>query len=77
MDFIMGLPKSDEGCGGILTVANSTIEMAHLTTMNQIILPATIAHVRYNNDGKFHGIPHSMVSDIDPEFLSKFWQKMY
>ena len=77
MDFIMGLPRSEEGYDGILTVVDRATKMVHLVAVNQTITAAKTAHVYWNSVGKLHGIPHSVVSDRDPRFVSKFWQEMW
>ena len=77
MDFIMGLPKSEEGYDGILTVVDRATKMVHLVAVNQTITAAETAHVYWNFIGKLHGMPRSVVSDRDPRFVSKFWQEMW
>ena len=69
----MGLPRSEEGYDGILTVVDRATKMVHLVAVNQTITPAETAHVYWNAVGKLHGIPHFVVSDRDPIFMSKFW----
>ena len=77
MDFIMGLPKPEEGYYGILMVVDRATKMVHLVAVNQTITAVETAHVYWNFVGKLHGIPHSVVSDRDPRFVSKFWQEMW
>ena len=73
----MGLPKSEEGYDGILIVVDRATKMVHLAAVHQTIAAAETAHVYWNTVGKIHGIPHSVVSDRDPRFVSKFWQEMW
>ena len=72
MDFIMGLPRSEEGYDGILTIVDRATKMVHLVVVNQTITAAETAHVYWNSAGKLHGIPRSIVSDRDPRFVFKF-----
>ena len=43
MDFIMGLPKTDNGFDGILTVVDGATKMVHLVPLQQTIIAAEIA----------------------------------
>lgn len=38
---------------------------------------STMAHLFMDIVGKIHGMPHSLVSDRDPLFLSHFWQELF
>ena len=73
MDFIMGLPRTDTGFDGILTVVDRATKMVHLVAVQQTITAAETAQVYWNSIGKLHGIPRSIVSDRDPRFVSRFW----
>ena len=77
MDFIMGLPRTDTGFDGILTVVDRATKMVHLVAVQQTITAAEIAQVYWNSIGKLHGIPRSIVSDRDPRFVSRFWQEIW
>ena len=77
MDFIMGLPQSETGNDGILTVVDRATKMVHLVPVRQTITAADTARVFWDNIGKLHGIPRSIVSDRDPRFVSKFWQELW
>ena len=73
MDFVMGLPVSDEGHDGILKVVDRATEMVHLVPVKQTISISETAQIYWTNIGKLHGIPRSVVSDRDPRFVSRFW----
>ena len=77
MDFVMGLPVSDEGHDGILTVVDRATKMVHLVPVKQTISASETAQVYWNNIGKLHGIIRSVVSDRDPRFVSRFWQELW
>ena len=77
LDFIMGLPVSERGNDGILTVVDRATKMVHLVPVQQTITAAETARVFWDNVGKLHGIPRSIVSDRDPRFVSKFWQEFW
>jgi len=77
MDFIMGLPKSETGNDGILTVVDRATKMVHLVPVRQTITAAETARVFWDQVGRLHGIPRSIVSDRDPRFVSKFWQELW
>lgn len=77
MDFIMGLPQSEQENDGILTVVDRATKMVHLVPVRQTITAADTARVFWDKVGKLHGIPRSIVSDRDPRFVSKFWQELW
>ena len=45
MEFIMGLPKSEEGYDGIPIVVDRATKMVHLVAVNQTIIAVETAHV--------------------------------
>ena len=77
LDFVMGLPVSEKKNDGILTVVDRATKMVHLVPVQQTITAAETARVYWDNVGKIHGIPRSIVSDRDPRFVSKFWQEFW
>ena len=77
LDFIMGLPVSEKKNDGILTVVDRATKMVHLVPVQQTITAADTARVYWDNVGRLHGIPRSIVSDRDPRFVSKFWQEFW
>ena len=72
----MGLPKSQMGNDGILTVVDGATKMVHLAPVKQTITAADTARLYWTIVGKLHGIPRSIVSDRDPCFVSKFWREL-
>ena len=77
MDFMMRLPRSSNGNDGILTVVDCATKMVHLVPMKQTITASETAQIYWTNIGRLHGLSHSIVSDRDPRFVSKFWQGLW
>jgi hypothetical protein len=68
MDFIMGLPKSDNK-SIIMVVVDLLSKYAHFCALQHPFRASTVAHI-FN----LHGMPHSIVADRDPTFTRNFWQ---
>jgi hypothetical protein len=76
MDFISGLPKSDRfDC--ILVVVHKFTEYAHFLPTHHPISAESVATSFVGNIYKLHGMPEIIISDRDPTFTSKFWQKVW
>ena len=75
--FCDGLPVSERNNDGILTVVDRATKMVHLVPIRQTITAAETARVFWEQIGKLHGIPRSIVSDRDPRFVAKFWQEFW
>ena len=77
MDYIMGLPRSESGYDGILTVVDRATKMVHVLPVTQTITAAETARLYWDRIGRLHGMPRSIVSDRDPRFVSKFWRELW
>ncbi len=73
----MGLPVSAKKNDGILTVVDRATKMVHLVPIQQTINAAGTARVYWEQIGRLHGIPRSIVSGRDPRFVSKFWREFW
>jgi hypothetical protein len=76
MDFIVGLPKSDN-TPVIMVVVDRLSKYAHLCALQHPFTTCTVAQVFMDNIFKLHAMPHSIVSDRDPTFTSNFWQELF
>ena len=76
LDFITGLPPSN-GHTVILVVVDRFSKGVHLGTLPTAHTAHTVASLFLNIVAKIHGPPHSLVSDRDPLFISKFWQELF
>lgn len=72
MDFIEGLPKSNQYTI-IMVVVDRLTKYAHFIPLSHPYSATKIANLFSQNIMKLHGLPDSIVSDRDPTFTSKFW----
>jgi hypothetical protein len=75
MDFIIGLPKSDNK-SIIMVVVDHLSKYAHLCSLQQPFTTSTMAQIFMDNIFKLHGMPHSIVSNRDPTFTITFWKEL-
>nr|MDZ8005329.1 RNase H-like domain-containing protein [Nostoc sp. DedSLP05] len=76
MDFITGLPRS-EGKDAVFVVVDKLTKYAHFIPLTTKFSAPAIAELFFSNVYKLHGIPHSIICDRDPKFLSNFWQELF
>ena len=75
MDFIVKLPLS-HGFDSILVVVDRFSKMAHFIACNEAMSSLGLALLYFNNIFKLHGLPHEIISDRGPVFVSKFWTEL-
>ena len=74
LDFIVGLPISDEGYDSILSVVDSLSKMAHFIPTTSTISALQFTELFVDRIVRYHGLPTTIVSDRDPKFVSEFWK---
>jgi hypothetical protein len=74
MDFIVGLPKLGNK-SVIMVVVDRLSKYAHFCAFQHSFMVYTMDQFVMDNIFKFHGMPHSIVSDRDPSFTNNFWQE--
>jgi hypothetical protein len=76
MDFITGLPKwGNESI--IMVIVDHLSKYANLCTLQHPFTTSTVAQIFMDQLFKLHGMPHSIVSDCDPNFTINFWQELF
>ena len=75
MDFVLGLPRSQEGYDSVWVVVDCLTKSAHFLPVKVTYGFAKLAEIYVNEIVRLHGVPISIVSDRDPQFTSRFWVK--
>jgi len=76
MDFVEGLPKSDD-YSVIVVVVDRLTKYAHFLPTKHPYTASMIAKLFLDTIVKLHGLPKTIVSDRDPIFLSNFWKELF
>ncbi|XP_072066659.1 uncharacterized protein [Arachis hypogaea] len=74
MDFIIGLPIS-HGCSVILVVIDRLSKFAHFIPLPTDYTAPKVVEAFVQTVVSVHGILHSIISDRDKVFTSKFWEQ--
>ncbi|XP_071901009.1 uncharacterized protein [Coffea arabica] len=75
MDFVTGLPRSQQGFDAIWVIVDRLTKSAHFLPVHMSFSLEKLAKLYTEEIMRLHGIPVSIVSDRDPRFVSHFWQK--
>ncbi|XP_071921751.1 uncharacterized protein [Coffea arabica] len=75
MDFVTGLPRSQKGFDAVWVIVDRLTKSAHFLPVNMSFSLEKLAKLYTEEIMRLHGIPISIVSDHDPRFVSRFWQK--
>jgi hypothetical protein len=76
MDFIIGLPKSEEKTV-IMVVVDRLKKYAHFFSLSHPLKASMVAAKFMETVQKLHGVPKIIVSDRDPIFTRNFWTKLF
>lgn len=76
MDFLEGLSNS-QGYNSVMVVVDCLSKYAHFLSLQHLYTALTVAKAFVDYVMKLHGMPHSIVSDRDRIFMSKFWQTLF
>ncbi|MCO5559106.1 hypothetical protein L7F22_012698 [Adiantum nelumboides] len=77
MDFIFGLPKSIHGNTRIWKIVDRFSKQAHLIPVKKTIKAPHMAQLFISQILKYHGMPTSIVSDVDPRMTSNIWNGLF
>lgn len=72
MDFIFGLPPTDQGHTGVLVLVDRFSKMVHFAPVPAQVTAEQTATIFLDTVFRHHEFPESIVSDRDPRFRSAF-----
>jgi len=76
MDFIEGRPPFN-GYTVIIVIVDRLTKYVNFAVLKHLFTAATMTKVFVANVVRLHGIPTSIISDLDRVFLSCFWQALF
>ena len=76
MDFVTGLPKTQRGHDTIWVIMDRLTKSAHFIATNNTYSLGRYARLYVDEIVRLHGAPVSIVSERDPRFTSRLWQKL-
>jgi Integrase core domain len=76
MDFLGPIPISLNGNDMILVIIDRLTKMAHFIPIKSTITSSQVADLFVEHIFRYHGMPHSIVSDRNPKFTANFWKNL-
>lgn len=76
MDFVDGLPPSN-GKNTIMVVVDRLSKSAHFLALSHPYTAKMVAEKFIDGVVKLHGMPHTIIRDRDPIFISNFWCEFF
>jgi transposase InsO family protein len=77
MDFITGLPIMNKKHDSIMMVIEKLTKVAHCVPVKTTHTTNNIAEIFMKEISRLHGIPRTIVLDIDTNFTSNFWRGLF
>ncbi|KAA3439023.1 reverse transcriptase [Gossypium australe] len=76
MDFVSGLPSSSRKKDVIWVIVDRLTKSAHFISVRMDYSLDKLAELYISEIVRLHGVPVSIISDRDPRFTSRFWDKL-
>ena len=76
MDFVVGLPLTGRRHDSVWVVVDRLTKSAHFLPVRTDYSLDKLAELYIKEIVRLHGIPVSIISDLDPRFTSRFWGKL-
>ena len=76
MDFIIGLPRVQQGYNALWVIVDRLTKSAHFIPIKDSTTADQLGRIYIREIVRLHGVPKTIVSDRDSRFVSAFWSSM-
>ena len=76
VDFITDLPR-DGRFDSIMVCIDRLTRMAHMIPTTKSVTAAGAAQLFHDNIVRLHGLPDRILSDRGPQFIARFWTRLW
>ena len=77
MDFITGLPMTQQGHNSIWVIVDRLTKSIHFIPVNTTYHTVKYAELYVSQIVKLHGVPRTIISDRGPQFIARFWEHLH
>ena len=77
MDFIIGLPLTQQGHDSIWVIVDCLTQSAHFVPVNTRYLVGKYAELYISQIMRLHRVPRALISDRGPQFIACFWEHQH
>jgi hypothetical protein len=77
MDFIVGLPRTQDGYDSIWVIVGRLTKVAYFIPVKTTYSGAQLAELYMSRIVCLHGVPKKIISDQGTQFTSRFWQRLH
>ena len=78
MDFLTKLPRTAKQHDSIMVVVDKLTKASHFNNLVKLAYKAIdIVEIYLRKGAKLHGVPKTIMSDIDSKFTLKFWKGLF
>jgi IS30 family transposase len=77
MDFIVGLPRTQNGYDSIWVIVDMLTKVAHFILVKTTYSRAQLVELYMSRIVCLHGVPKKIVSDRGTQFASRFWKRLH